>query len=171
MSRGGIPVAGEVATVLNVELDVVVPEALRSPECPELVYGAITEDGIRALDVPMWRTLSADPDKLARIESEAGDLARKEGRRLRGRGPVGRLDRRTAVIVDDCLEHGVLAWAACRSAFARGAVRTVVAAPVGTCAAVAMVADHADNVVCPHVVTELPDPDRYFAWHSDRSIG
>ena len=45
-SRGGVPVAAEVARALNAPLDVIVVRKLGVPFHPELGMGAIGEDGL-----------------------------------------------------------------------------------------------------------------------------
>ncbi|MEN9504533.1 MAG: hypothetical protein RI958_459, partial [Actinomycetota bacterium] len=47
LPRGGVPVAGEVALVLGVPLDVIVVRKLGVPGQRELAMGAIGEDGTR----------------------------------------------------------------------------------------------------------------------------
>src|SRR4030042_5414242 len=48
--RGGVVVGYEIASALNLPLDVIVPHKLGAPDNPELAIGAIAEDGSTVLD-------------------------------------------------------------------------------------------------------------------------
>src|SRR5271169_985683 len=65
LTRGGVPVAAEVARALQAPLDVVVVRKLGVPFQPELAMGAIGEDGVRVINPAIVR--------LARVS--AGELA------------------------------------------------------------------------------------------------
>src|SRR3972149_4871675 len=45
LPRGGVVTAFEVAQVLNLPLDIVVPRKIGAPDNPELAIGAVTADG------------------------------------------------------------------------------------------------------------------------------
>ena len=50
LPRGGVPIAFEVARVLEAPLDVIVVRKLGVPYQPELAFGAIGEDGVRVIN-------------------------------------------------------------------------------------------------------------------------
>ncbi|MBF6371199.1 phosphoribosyltransferase, partial [Nocardia puris] len=84
----------------------------------------------------------------AQVETdERAELARTA---LRLRGGAERLDLhgRTVVIVDDGVATGATARAALATARARGALRTVLAVPVGSVRSIRALAAVADHVVC-----------------------
>ncbi|MEV6391522.1 phosphoribosyltransferase family protein [Nocardia xishanensis] len=152
LPRGGVPVACEVARVLDAPLDVIVVRKLGVPYQPELAFGAIGEDDVRLINdgvVAYGQLTGADMAAVERRERE--ELARRT-ERLRRIHPRISLSGRTVVIVDDGIATGATARAACQVARAHGAERVVLAVPVAPRDTLAMLKDEADEVVC----LELP---------------
>ena len=147
LPRGGVPVAFEVATALDLPLDVIVVRKLGVPYQPELAMGAIGEGGARVLDSRVLAATRVTADELAAIESrERAELEARVVRLRRGRDPVD-LAGRIAVIVDDGIATGSTARAACAVARHLGAARVVVAVPVAPVEAVHGLPE-ADELVC-----------------------
>jgi predicted phosphoribosyltransferase len=152
LPRGGVPVAEGVATALGAPLDVVVVRKLGVPFQHELAMGAVGEDGVLVLDEHMVRAAGIGPDELQTAEvRERAELDRRVRRYREGsaRLPV---TGRTAVVVDDGMATGSTAKAACLVVRAGGASRVVMATPVASSHAVALLRDVADEVV----VLEVP---------------
>jgi len=139
-------VATAVAGGLGAELDVLVVRKLGVPWMPELAFGAIGPGGIQVLNNEVAARLdaSAVAEVIRREETERG---RREQRYRAGRPPL-RLDKRTAIVVDDGLATGATARAAVAVARHLGAARVVLAVPVGSIEAVGLLARAADEVVC-----------------------
>uniref|UniRef100_UPI0024577FC0 phosphoribosyltransferase n=1 Tax=Nocardia farcinica TaxID=37329 RepID=UPI0024577FC0 len=162
--RGGVPVAYEVAAALGAPLDVAVVRKLRVPYQPELVFGALGEDGVRVVDDKILVRAFVSDSGRAQVETdERAELARTA---LRLRGGAERLDLhgRTVVIVDDGVATGATARAALATARARGALRTVLAVPVGSVRSIRALAAVADHVVC------LETPEMFHSighWYRD----
>jgi putative phosphoribosyl transferase len=147
LPRGGVPVAYEVATLLNAPLDVIVVRKLGVPYQPELAMGAIGEEGVRVLDSRIVSMAGVSEHELEAVERrERAELRRRAELFRRGRPRVP-LDEKVAVIVDDGIATGSTIKAACRVARSLGAVRVVAAAPVAPMDAVERLAEDADEVV------------------------
>jgi putative phosphoribosyl transferase len=130
LTRGGVPVALEVARSLGADLDVIVVRKIGAPECPEYAIGAIAEGGavyVRREALP--EVGLGDDDVAALAEHEAVELARRV-RVYRGDRPMPDLAGRTVIVVDDGVATGATARAAARAARQRGAAHVVLAAPV-----------------------------------------
>ena len=131
LPRGGVPVAAEVARMLEAELDVLVIRKLGVPFRPELAMGAEGEDGITVLNSQIIEHAdisTADQEEVLRQQrQEVAECAIRF--RPPGRGPVP-LEGRTAIIVDDGVATGATAQAAGQLARARGAERVILATPV-----------------------------------------
>jgi predicted phosphoribosyltransferase len=146
LPRGGVPVALEVARALDAPLDVMVVRKIGMPGQPEFAIGAIASGGIvvRQLEgAPRYAGLEAQFEQLVRrerVELERRELA------YRGDAPPLELQDRTVVLVDDGLATGATMMAALRAARQAGAARVVVAAPVASEEAAAMLGDEADQV-------------------------
>ncbi|MBI3965246.1 MAG: phosphoribosyltransferase [Chloroflexi bacterium] len=148
--RGGVPVAAEVARHLDADLDIIVARKIGAPSSCELAIGAVTANAGRYLNTELIRELRVPTSYLeTTTKAEQADAAARE-RRLRGERQITRVQGRTVIIVDDGLATGATMIAAVRSLRQRHPERIVVAVPVGSPEACAMLSDEADEVVCPH---------------------
>jgi predicted phosphoribosyltransferase len=145
--RGGVPVAARVAAALGAPLDVLVVRKLGVPWAPEIAFGALGPGGVVVHNREVEERLP-ETDVAAVAAREAGELERRE-RTYRGDRPPLDLTGRTAIIVDDGLATGATARAAVAVARRLGAACVVVAVPVGSPEAVALLRAEADVVVCP----------------------
>ncbi|MBF6174569.1 phosphoribosyltransferase family protein [Nocardia blacklockiae] len=162
LAGGGAAVASAVAAELRVALDIMVVHQLRTPEQPEPAFGAIAERGVRVVDGDRARALRTAAAELTRIERRERDALRRRVEHLRDATQRPELAGRTIVVVDEALPVAAPARAACRAAYAHGAIRVVVAAPVGTKAAVTGLGGDADKVVCPHLQDRITDVSEFY---------
>ena len=164
LPRGGVPVAHEIAALLNAPLDVLVARKIGAPENPELGIGAVAEDDVRVLSEEAVRSLDIDEDELERAARQAAGEVADGVRRYRNDRPLTPLRDRTVVIVDDGLATGGTALAAVRAARRLGARSVLLAVPVGAPTSVKLLAREADAVVC------LLEPQPLWAiglWYED----
>ena len=130
LPRGGVVVAFEVAKVLNLPLDVLVPRKIGAPGNPELAIGAISEEGERVFDEQSMQGLRVGEDYLEKEIAKEKQEAARRLRTYRGdRSPL-HLQNKTALIVDDGIATGATVRAAIKSAKAKGAKKVIVAVPV-----------------------------------------
>ena len=166
LPRGGVPVAYEVATSLDVPLDVFSVRKLGVPGHPELAMGAIASGGVQVLndEVLAWYQPSADTvAAVARVEMR--ELERREQLYRQGR-PLVLVEGRTVILVDDGLATGSTMRAAVQAIRQLHAGAVVAAAPVGapdTCQAMRQVADDVVCVFTPDAFTAVG------AWYEDFS--
>lgn len=153
LPRGGVPVGIEVARELDAALDILNVRKLGAPQNPELGIGAVAEGGTTVVNTAMARRLGVTQAQFDRtLEREEQELRRRIERFRDGRAPL-EVRGRTVIVVDDGLATGLTDLAAVRALRRRGAARIVVAAPVGSSDAIALLAGEADEVVC-HTVPE-----------------
>ena len=164
LPRGGVPVAAEIARVLDAPLDVIVVRKLGVPHQPELGMGAIGEDGVRVLNDELIRLAGVQPDEIAAVETRERAELERRATRFRGDRPALSLAGRTVIVVDDGIATGGTARAALQVARAHGAARVVLAVPVAAQDSLRALATEADEVVC------LETPAAFFAvgqWYAD----
>jgi predicted phosphoribosyltransferase len=155
LPRGGVPVAVEVAGALDAPLDVLTVRKLGAPQNPELAVGALAEGGTAVLDAVSARRMGMTQAQFDRIvERETRELHRRTERFRDGWEPLD-VRGRTVILVDDGLATGLSDLAAVRALRRRGAARIVVAVPVGSREAIAMLGEECDEVVCHTIPPEL----------------
>ena len=157
LTRGGVPVAAEVAKALRAPLDVVVVRKLGVPFQRELAMGAIAGDATQVVDKQLVHALDlTNEDVEAAITRERAEVERRE-RLYRGGRPALELKERTAILVDDGLATGSTMLAAVAFARKRLAKRIVMAVPVASVEAVEKLREKVDECIC------LATPDPFFA--------
>lgn len=164
LPRGGVPVAFEVARALGAPLDVLVVRKLGFPGHAEFAMGAIASGGIRVMNdeippdaLPSERAI----DRVA--QEEQAELERRE-RVYRGTRPMTPVEGRVALLVDDGLATGTTMRAAVQAVRQMRPARMVVAVPVASVEARALVGAVADDVICLHT----PQPFRAVGlWYAD----
>ncbi len=166
LPRGGVPVAHEIASRLGASMDVLLVRKLGVPWQPELAFGAVSTGGVTVLNDEVMRAAGLGREEIdAVIDRERAELERRE-RLYRGeRAPVD-VSGRTVVLVDDGIATGSTVRAALRALSARGAARTIVAAPVAAPETVEALRREADDVVC---VETPPDLVAIGFWYRDFS--
>ncbi|WP_405226481.1 phosphoribosyltransferase [Lentisalinibacter sediminis] len=164
LPRGGVPVAAEVATALEGELDVLVVRKIGVPGQPELAAGAIASGGVQVLsDRVMGMTGLGEEDLRLVVEREQAELERRE-KAYRGDRPPLAVGGREVILVDDGMATGSTMLAAVRAVRKLGAERIIVAVPTASSEAAADMGQEADEVVC------LDTPSPYMAvgyWYRD----
>ena len=155
IADGGVAVAAEVARSLDADLDVIVARKVRAQGWPQMVIGAVTADGAQFLDRRLLRVLEVSEDYLHGVLEEQRADARSREANYRGSRPPAALDGQTVVVVDDGLVTGSTMRAVVRSAQLRRPVRLIVAIPLGTRDACAILAAEVDELVCPHELEEI----------------
>ncbi len=164
LPRGGVPVADEIARVLNGTLDVWVARKLGVPSQPELGMGAIAEGPAVVLDrstLELVRITRAQLLDVARREMT--EIRRRVERFRAGRTPPDPRDR-TVILVDDGIATGGTMRAAVRAVRKHRPARLIVAVPVAPPETVAELRREVDEVVCLH------EPEALYAvalWYED----
>jgi putative phosphoribosyl transferase len=148
LTRGGVPVAAEVASALHAPLDVVVVRKLGVPFQPELAMGAIAGDDTQVLNKQLVHALDLTcRDVEVAITRERLELQRRE-RLYRGGHPALELKDHTAILVDDGLATGSTMLAAVAFARKRLAKRIVMAVPVASVEAFEKLRKKVDECIC-----------------------
>jgi putative phosphoribosyl transferase len=173
ITRGGVPVALQVARALGSDLDIVVARKLGAPSQPEFGIGAIAENGAVYVRWDSLAEVGLDAERVAVMaEREAVELERRV-RAYRGGSSMPDLSGRTVIVVDDGVATGATAHAAARAARLGGAARVVLAAPVVAVASVPDLARDFDDIVAVEFAGRFHAVGRWyeqFAQVSDEEV-
>jgi len=148
LSRGGVPVAFEVAQRLGAALDVFIVRKLGVPGFEELAAGAIASGGVRVLNEDVVRALPNAEEVIESVTArETAELERREHEYRDGR-PAPELRDHVAILVDDGLATGATMRAAVKALRERGVAKIVVTVPVGPPDTCREIEQEADETIC-----------------------
>jgi predicted phosphoribosyltransferase len=149
LPRGGVPVAYEVATALNVRLDLMLVRKLGAPSHPEYAMGAIASGGVQVLNDDALRAHPIDRASFeAVVAREAQELSRRE-KAYRGNRPPPQLKGQVVILIDDGLATSSSMMAAIQAVRMQAPERIVVAVPVAPRETVEDLSMQVDEVICP----------------------
>jgi putative phosphoribosyl transferase len=164
LPRGGVPVAYEVAKVLNAPLDLVLVRKLGAPGQKELAMGAIASDGTIVLNENIIDFLGITNTDLEKVRhSEEQELARRE-KAYRGDRAHPEISGKTIILVDDGVATGATIRAAVSLLRSQNPKRIVIALPVAPADIIATLRRETDEVIC------LSCPEPFYAigyWYRD----
>ncbi len=148
LPRGGVPTAYEIATRLQLPLDIFAVRKLGLPGHEELAMGAIAADGRLMLDDALIAAAHVtQPQIAATIARESMELQRRTRLYREGRSERS-LKGKIVLIVDDGLATGATMGVAIQAVRARAPESVVVAVPVGSREACDAIESLADRLVC-----------------------
>ncbi|KJS29008.1 MAG: phosphoribosyl transferase [Desulfatitalea sp. BRH_c12] len=166
LPRGGVPVGWEVCRVLNIPLDIFVVRKIGVPGHEETAMGAIASGGVRVFNKDVIRTLGIRDEAIAAAAAVAQvELERRETL-YRGERFLPDLNGRIVILVDDGMATGASMTAAVQAIKAFNLQRLVVAVPVASPEACALLGQAVDEIVC------VDTPENFKAvgwWYQDFS--
>jgi predicted phosphoribosyltransferase len=173
LPRGGVPVAFEVARILQAPLDVTMVRKVSMPGQPGCAVGAVAGEGVFVPDDQLVRWYRISPEIVGRAaRAEERELERRR-RGYRGlRRPVSLKDR-VVILVDDGLVTGVTMAAAAMAVRRLGASRIIAAVPVaapGRCTTVDFWVDAVVAAFVPDVFQRLAHVYDIFGRTSDEEV-
>jgi predicted phosphoribosyltransferase len=150
LPRGGVPVAAEVAAMLDAPLDLILVRKIGTPYQPELAMGAVVDGGkpvtVRNEDVIRLSGVSEQEFNATRDEQ----LAEIERRRklYLGDRPHSELAGRVVIVVDDGIATGATTRAALQATRIRKPRKLVLAVPVAPTDTLKKLRGDVDDLVC-----------------------
>jgi predicted phosphoribosyltransferase len=148
LPRGGIPVAYEVACALGVQLDVFTVRKLGVPGNEELAMGAIASGDAYVLNEATIEALGIGHEDIVRCaQRERRELERREAL-YRDHRAYPRLLGKTVILVDDGLATGSSMLVAVSALRRKCPAKIVVAVPVASRQALALLHERADETIC-----------------------
>ncbi len=152
---GGVPVAAEIARALNAPLVPFIVRKLGVPGHQELAMGAITSGGEPVIDPAVTEKLHLS-DRVVQsiVRRETQRLSRTHNLYCAGR-KTPELKDKIVILADDGATTGATLALAAQTIRQHGAAEVIIAVPVATPSAVALLNKAADEVVC------LMEPKRF----------
>lgn len=164
LPRGGVPVAYEMAHMLNLPLDVLVVRKLGTPWQRELAMGAIASGGVQVLDLSLVKQLCVPNQAIDEVTAVEREEAERQERLYHSDCPPIPVAGKTVIVVDDGIATGLCILAAIAAVRKQGAGRVVVAVPVAPAAACSAIRLEADEVIT------VAEPETFLAvsqWYED----
>ena len=151
LPRGGVPVAYEIATALEVRLDLLLVRKLGVPGHAELAMGAIASGGVRVLNPGVLHAERISAASIAAAtERETIELQRRD-QLYRGTRPPPHLRDQQVILVDDGLATGATMQAAVQAVRQQNPARIIVAVPVAAADSLDVLRAQVDEIICPLV--------------------
>jgi putative phosphoribosyl transferase len=148
LARGGMVVAAEVASELNVALNVVVVRKIGAPYNEELALGAIAEHGEGIFNENLIGMLGVSSDYL-KMEVERQKKVLNERLALyRGKSPAPDLKGQTIILVDDGIATGASIRVAIKSMKIAKVKKIILAVPVAAPDSLNKIEREVDETVC-----------------------
>ncbi len=147
LPRGGVVTAAEVADILQLPLDIVVPRKIGAPFHEELAMGAVMQDGDVVWNEEIVEHYQVSPQDLRiSIQKAREESARRLALYRHGFPPLN-LTHKTVIVVDDGIATGATIRAAITFIKKQQARKIIVAAPVAAADTCAEIAPDVDEVV------------------------
>ena len=150
LPRGGVPVAAEVAAMLDAPLDLILVRKIGTPYQPELAMGAVVDGGqpvtVRNEDVIRLSGVSEQEFNATRDE-QLGEIERRRKLYL-GDRPHSELAGRVVIVVDDGIATGATTRAALQATRIRKPRKLVLAVPVAPTDTLRKLRGDVDDLVC-----------------------
>ncbi len=148
---GGVPVAIQISSLLDLPLDLLIIRKIPIPGNPEAGMGAITLSGEMFLNEELIHHLGITPGQIeAQIQRVRQELLERNLLFRQGR-PEPDLKGKNVIIADDGLASGFTTLAAVKTCRNAGADRIVVAAPTGSDTAIARLSREVDEIFCANI--------------------
>lgn len=175
LPRGGVPLAAEVARVLEAPLDLVMVRKIGVPNQPELAAAAIVNGSqpeivVNDHVVEAVGLTQADLTRLAEIQLE--EIRRRRAIYLPGHARVP-LRGKTAIVVDDGIATGATVRAALLAVRRSHPAQLVLAVPVAPPAVVKLLRQDVDQLIClamPEPFSAIGAHYRHFDQVSDDTV-
>lgn len=150
LPRGGILVACEVASLLNVPWDVLVIRKIGLPGRRELGMGALAAGGVVQIRPKVAAGYGVSREEVDEVLREEQEELRRRELDYRDDLPFPEVRGKTVLLIDDGLATGSSMSAAVEAVRKHGAAGVVVAVPVGATDSCGLFLGLADETVCAY---------------------
>jgi putative phosphoribosyl transferase len=162
LSKGGVPVAFQVAKALKAPMDVFVVRKLGVPGHEETAIGAIASGGIRIINETAVKQAGLSEKDIAASAAQEQLLLERLELLYRRNRPSIKLQGRPVIVVDDGMATGSTMLAAVLALRELGPSEIIVAVPVTSEDACFKLKQSADRVVCLSTPSPFTSIDQWY---------
>ncbi|MBD3187976.1 phosphoribosyltransferase [Candidatus Bathyarchaeota archaeon] len=166
LPRGGLPVAHEIASHLQLPLDIIIVRKLGTPRNPEVAMGAIGPHRVTLWNEDIIHQLGITEDQKDRVrQSEMEELQRRQNKYRQGREDI-EVEGKTVILVDDGVATGATMKAAIQALKKLNAGKIIAAIPTAPADTYREIGTMVDQIKC------LMKPTPFFAvgaWYNNFS--
>lgn len=164
---GGVPVASEAASALDLPMDLVIVRKIQIPYNTEAGFGAVGPDGEVLINERLLKSIGLTGDEVRAQTEKTLEIIRKRNALFRGDRPLPRLEDKSVIIIDDGLASGYTMLAAIRFVRRMKPVKIVAAVPTGSRRTVDFILPEVDVLICLNVRSafHFAVAEAYRDWH------
>lgn len=148
---GGVPVAAELATALQLPADLLIVRKMQLPDNPEAGFGAVGPDGEMVLNEPWVAQLHLAEHEIIAQKQKTLDVIKKRDRIFRKGRPYQNMKDMTAILVDDGLASGYTMLTAIGFARSLDPSKVIIAVPTASNKTIDLLLPQVDEMVCLNV--------------------
>jgi predicted phosphoribosyltransferase len=146
--RGGVVTGAAIAREIDAELDVVLAHKLRSPEHPELAFGAVGENGEIYLNHHIEEVTGVTHEYLEQERARQLAEINRRKERFRAVRPAASMEGRSVILTDDGIATGSTMLVAVEVVREHAPHEIIVAVPVAPPDRLEALRSRCDRVIC-----------------------
>ncbi len=164
---GGVPVAAQVALVLDLPLDLIIVRKIQIPYNPEAGFGAVTPDGEVIINEDLLYRLGLADEEVKAQTEKALKIIKKRDKLFRSEKPFPPMKGRRIIVIDDGLASGYTMLAAVKFIRSMAPASIIAAVPTGSKRTVDFILPAVDRLLCLNVRSGYPFAvaDAYINWY------
>lgn len=147
LPRGGVVVAAEVASALQLPLDIIAVRKIGHPGNPEFAIGAVAADGTVVFDGDIIQRNNITKEYLDEAVRAEQHEAQRRNKLYRGSRPQLQPEGKTIILVDDGIATGATMRVAVMTMRKQNAAKIVVAVPVAAADMLKILEQEAHEVI------------------------
>jgi putative phosphoribosyl transferase len=148
---GGVPVAGEIAGTLGLELDLIIVRKIQMPHNTEAGFGAVGPDGDVSVNTDLVGRLGLTQAEVDGQIEKTREIIKSRNSLFRRGLPFPSLGGKFVIIVDDGLASGYTMLSAIDFVKHRRPGKIIVAVPTAPQRTVDLVLPRVDELICPNI--------------------
>ena len=148
---GGVPIASEIASALDLPMDLIIARKIQIPYNPEAGFGAVGPEGEIILNERLLNRLSLTEKEMKAQIKKTMDVIRERDQLFRQGKPFPSLKGKNIIIVDDGLASGYTMLSAIKIIKKKNPRKVIAGVPTGSGKTVDFILSFVDELVCLNI--------------------